>query len=60
VSSFKPDNGSYEIDSTEECICQLVVACGDSSEVFDCVKETFHKIALSIEGVVSVSRFFPV
>ena len=60
MSSVKPNDGCDEVYSAEECACELVVTRCYPSEVFDCVEETLNEIALPIEGVISISGFFPV
>ena len=44
-----PETGGGEGDGGEEVSCELVVARGDASEVFELVEEAFDEVALSVE-----------
>ena len=42
------------MEGGEEVSGSFLVACGDASEVFDRVEETFDEVALPIEGKVAI------
>jgi len=56
VSSVEPADYANHLDSGEECVGELVVACGYCAEVFDYVEKPFDEIALAIQGEVRIPR----
>jgi hypothetical protein len=44
------------LNGGEEVACELVVACGDGSEVLELVEEPFDEVAFSVEGEVALAR----
>ena len=56
MSSVEPAEYANHLDCGEECIGELVVACGYCAEVFDYVEEPFDEIAFAIQGEVGISR----
>ena len=55
MSSVEPEDYADQLDGGKECVGELVVARGDSAEVFEFVKEPFNEVALAIQGEVGVS-----
>jgi len=51
------DEGGDQMESGEESLAQLVVASGDTAEMFELVEKAFHAVALFIEHFV-VEEFF--
>jgi len=44
-----PESGSCECDGGEEVPCELVIAGGDGSEVFELVEEALDEVALAVD-----------
>ena len=55
MSSFKPNQSADEVNACEKVSRGFLVACGDPPKVFDGIKESFDKIAFSVERVVTIA-----
>jgi hypothetical protein len=55
VSSFKPSQCADQVKSGEVVSGGFFVASCDTSEVFDCIEESFDEIALAVEREITVA-----
>ena len=60
MSSVEQDCNGDELDCGEEVLSGLVVAGGDSSELFEFVEEPFDEVALLVECKIARSRVFAI
>ena len=51
--SVEQDDNASALNSGEEISGELVVACGDGSEVFDFVEKSLDEVAFAVERVVA-------
>lgn len=56
----EPESRGRESDGGEEVSCELVVACGDASEVLELVEEAFDEVALPVELRIDGALVLPV
>ena len=49
-----------ELDGSEKSACQFVVACCDSSELFEIVEESFDQVSLAIQREIRWSPHDPI
>ena len=52
MSSVEPEYHADELDGSEECAGEFVIACGDCSEAFEFTEEALDEIAFAIEGEI--------
>ncbi len=50
MSSFKPSEGTGEMDSCEEIPRGLLVSGGDGSELFESIEETLDEVTFGLAG----------
>jgi hypothetical protein len=55
VYSVEQDGNAGDVNSGEEISGELVVACGDCSEVLERIKEALDEVALTVEREVAMS-----
>jgi hypothetical protein len=55
VSSFKPSKRANQLQTRGEIAGGFLVTCGDTSELFDELEETFDQIALAIKGEIAIA-----
>lgn len=49
-----------ELDGSKKSACQFVVACCDSSELFEVIEESFNEVSLAIQREIRRSLHDPV
>jgi len=60
VSSVEHYECRDELDRSKKSACQFVIACCDSSELFEIIEESFDQVSLAIQREIRRSLHDPV
>jgi hypothetical protein len=60
VSSIKPNHCCTPLDGSEEVASGLIVASGDTTELFELGKQVFDKVPNFVRGFIVFARFFAI